>query len=184
MGVPPDPSIAPDGASASPPEVSRDEHFMLRALELARAAAERGEVPVGALIVLGDEIVAEGHNLREADADPTAHAELLVLRAAARALGAWRLLGATLYVTLEPCPMCAGALVNARVERVVYGARDPKAGALDTLYSLGRDPRLNHRFESRAGVLESACAEVLRDFFRARRKAVGSSPAVPPAASP
>lgn len=143
---------------------------MRRALVLAEEAAERGEVPVGAVLTRGDEILAEGYNLRETMADPTAHAELVVLREAARAAGAWRLGGTTLYVTLEPCPMCAGALVNARVARVVYGARDPKAGALDTLYSLGRDPRLNHRYESRAGVLEEACAEALRAFFRARRK--------------
>jgi tRNA(adenine34) deaminase len=149
---------------------AEDEHYMRRALELAREAAARGEVPVGALIVRNGEIIAEGSNCREEDKDPTAHAELLAIRAAARALGGWRLTGATLYVTLEPCAMCAGALVLARVERLVYGADDPKAGAVRSLYRLVEDERLNHRVQVTPGVLAEECGEVLREFFRKRRE--------------
>ncbi|MDI3538408.1 MAG: tRNA(adenine34) deaminase [Bacillota bacterium] len=149
---------------------AEDEHYMRRALELACEAAARGEVPVGALIVRNGEIIAEGSNCREEDKDPTAHAELLAIRAAARALGGWRLTGATLYVTLEPCAMCAGALVLARVERLVYGADDPKAGAVRSLYRLVEDERLNHRVQVTPGVLAEECGEVLREFFRKRRE--------------
>jgi tRNA(adenine34) deaminase len=136
------------------------------AVEEADAAAALGEVPVGCVVV--DEhgrMVARGHNARETMADPTAHAEIEALReAAARALS-WRLDGATAYVTLEPCAMCAGALVHARIRRVVYGCADPKGGAVDTMFGIGRDTRLNHRFEVVAGVLEDRCAAQLRGFF-------------------
>ncbi len=142
---------------------------MEQALIEARLAAAEGEVPVGALLVRDHTILARGRNRRELDADATAHAEIEVLRAAGAAQSSWRLSGTTLYVTLEPCPMCAGALVNARVDRVVYGCRDAKAGAVDSLYAIGRDPRLNHRFEVVSGVLEDGCRDVLRDFFAARR---------------
>lgn len=146
-----------------------DERWMTEALGEARLAAEAGDVPVGAVVVLGGAVVGRGRNRREADQDPTAHAEIAALRDAARAMGRWRLLGATLYATLEPCPMCAGALVLARIERLVYGCADPKAGAVHTLFEIGRDPRLNNRFEVEAGVLVEPCAEILRAFFRERR---------------
>jgi len=139
-------------------------------LESARLAALRGEVPVGCLVVDGAGVVlARAHNLRELLEDPTAHAEVLAMRDAATARGSWRLEGCTLYVTLEPCPMCAGALVNARIARVVYGCDDPRAGAIRSLWALANDPRLNHRCAVTAGVRAEECAEVLRAFFRARR---------------
>jgi len=132
--------------------------------EAARAAAE-GEVPVGAVVALGGEIIGRGRNRREALADPTAHAEILALREASAHQGTWHLDDAVLCVTLEPCPMCAGALVNARVARLVYGCTDPKAGAVDTLYRLCTDPRLNHRLTVVAGVRADECAAQLRHFF-------------------
>ena len=146
-----------------------DEQFMRAALAEAERARLRGEVPIGAVIVHEGRIVGRGHNLRETARDPTAHAELIAVRAAAAYLGSWRLVDTTCYVTLEPCPMCAGALVNARVPRVVYGCDDPKAGAVRTLYTLGDDPRLNHRFEIVPGILGAECAAVLSDFFAAIR---------------
>ncbi len=150
-----------------------DSRFMQEAIAEANAAALVGDVPVGAVVVDGaGAVVARGRNRREADQDPTAHAEIDALRRAAAALGHWRLEGATVFVTLEPCPMCAGALVNARVARVVYGCPDPKAGALDTLFAIGRDPRLNHRFAVTSGVLGEECAELLKGFF-ARLRARG-----------
>jgi tRNA(adenine34) deaminase len=137
------------------------------ALEQARAAAAEGEVPIGALVVRREDgvVLASAHNRRELDQDPTAHAEILALREAARRLGSWRLEGCALVVTLEPCPMCAGAIVNARIEELVYGADDPKAGAVRTLYALCEDARLNHRLEVVPGVLAEACAAELRSFF-------------------
>lgn len=147
-----------------------DEQYMEMALALAREAFCRGEVPIGALLVREGEILARGYNRREALQDATAHAEILVLREAGARLGSWRLLGTTLYVTLEPCPMCAGALVQARVARLVYGARDPKGGAAGTLYNIPADPRLNHRLEIKEGVLQERCAALLREFFQARRE--------------
>lgn len=146
-----------------------DEAFMRRALALARIAEEAGEVPIGALVVLNDEIVGEGWNRPIASNDPTAHAEIGALRAAAAKLRNYRLPGATLYVTLEPCPMCAGAVVQARLARVVYGAPDPKAGAAGTLFNLLQSERLNHRAEVTGGVLGEECGEMLRRFFQARR---------------
>jgi tRNA(adenine34) deaminase len=142
-----------------------DEHWMREAIEQARLAAADGEVPVGAVVVHGDEVIGRGRNLREATQDPTAHAEMLALREAARKLGSWRLIDTSLYVTLEPCPMCAGALVNARVPRVVWGCDDPKAGATRTLYAIGSDARLNHRFECVPGILADACSALLTGFF-------------------
>lgn len=142
--------------------------MMGRALDLAREALARGDVPVGALVTTGDgEILGCGGNVKAAD--PTAHAEVLALRRAAGALGHWNLRGCTLYVTLEPCPMCAGACVNARIGRVVYGARDPKAGAAGSLYDILRDVRLNHRCRVRSGVLGEECTRLLREYFAARR---------------
>ncbi len=143
---------------------------MRRALELAAAAAALGEVPVGAVLVVDGVVLGEGHNRRERDRDPLGHAELLALRAAAARLGRWRLGDATLYVTLEPCPMCAGALVNARIRRLVYGADDPKAGAVRSLYRIADDARLNHRIDVEAGVEAEASSALLRAFFRARRR--------------
>ena len=139
---------------------------MREALAEAAEAEARGEVPVGSVFVRAGAILSRGHNLREAAQDPTAHAELIALRAAAARLGTWRLSGVTAYVTLEPCPMCAGALVNARVDRVVYGATDPKAGATETLYAIGSDARLNHRFELVSGVLAEECGDALTRFFQ------------------
>lgn len=148
---------------------SADEDFMRAAIDLARQAGLAGEVPVGAVVVRNGEIVAARHNEREATNDPCAHAEVLALRDACAAAGAWRLPDATVVVTLEPCPMCAGALQAARVGRVVYGAADPKAGALGTLYNLASDPRLAHEFPVRANVLADECASLLESFFAARR---------------
>lgn len=142
---------------------------MARALELARAGALRGEVPVGAVIVRGGEVIAEAHNRTVQDSDPTAHAEALAIRSAARRLGDWRLEDCTLYSTLEPCAHCAGAVVLARVSRVVFGAADPKAGMAGSLDNLLQDPRLNHRVELLGGVLAEESGDLLRGFFRARR---------------
>ena len=144
---------------------------MRRALDLARQAAAIGEVPVGAVVyeTATGRVLGGGSNRREIDHDPTAHAELIAIRAAAAALADWRLNACTLVVTLEPCAMCAGLIVNARVGRLVYGARDPKAGATESLFRLTQDPRLNHRVDPIAGVLESECAAVLKEFFRRLR---------------
>ncbi len=142
---------------------------MGEALRLAREAASLGEVPVGAVALFEGRIVGRGANRRESARDPTAHAEMAAIREAARTLGRWRLTGVTLLVTLEPCAMCAGAMVLARIDRLVYGAGDPKAGAAGSLMDLTADPRLNHRFPVERGLLGDACAALLRDFFRARR---------------
>lgn len=147
-----------------------DEQYMRLALEEARAAAAEGEVPIGAVVVCDGEVVARAHNRRETDADPSAHAEFRALVDASQALGRWRLTGCTVYVTLEPCLMCAGLMVNARIDRCVYGAADPKGGAVGTLYDVSADPRLNHAFTVTSGVLADECADELRTFFRARRK--------------
>ena len=146
-----------------------DVAMMRRAIALADEAAAMGEVPVGAVVYRGEEIIAEAFNLRESDNDPTAHAELIAMRKAGEVLGEWRLTGCSLAVTLEPCPMCAGALVNARIERVIYGAADPKAGACHTLYKIPGDMRLNHRVEMIRGVLEPECRRQLQSFFKDRR---------------
>ena len=149
--------------------VMDDEALMDLALDEARLAAADGEVPIGAVVVVDGEVVARRHNEREATGDPTAHAEVLALRDAAEAVGSWRLEGATLVVTLEPCPMCAGAAWAARIERVVYGGTNLDAGALGSLYHLGTDPRLNHEFPVTHGVREEECLDLLVDFFADRR---------------
>ncbi|HEX6388402.1 MAG TPA: tRNA adenosine(34) deaminase TadA [Solirubrobacteraceae bacterium] len=157
----------PEFLPSSP--IVADEAYMEVAIEEARAALGHDDVPIGCVVVHDGEIIGRGHNEREARADPTAHAEVIALRQAAAALGSWRVLDATLYVTLEPCAMCAGAIVLARVPRVVYGCRDPKAGAAGSVLDVLAEPRLNHRPEVVGGVLEADCAELLREFFRARR---------------
>jgi tRNA(adenine34) deaminase len=144
-------------------------YFMRLALKEASLAFEMGEVPVGALLVKDGAVVSSSHNLRETLKDPSAHAEILALRDATRISDSWRLAGSTLYVTKEPCIMCAGALVNARIARLVYGCRDEKAGGVDSLYRIVNDERLNHRVEVVSGVLEEECAGILRRFFRERR---------------
>lgn len=146
-----------------------DEHFMRLALEEAERAGARGDVPVGAALVQAGRLLAARGNERELRRDPTAHAEMLVIREAAAILGGWRLPNATLYVTLEPCPMCAGAIVLARIDRVVFGAPDPKAGAAGTVMNVVRNPTLNHQAEVTGGVLAAECAAVLQRFFAGRR---------------
>ncbi len=143
---------------------------MAEALTLAHSAMALDEVPVGAVLVHQGEIIARAHNRRELDHDPVAHAEMLVMREGSQKLGAWRLSGTTLYVTLEPCAMCAGALVNARVDRVVFGCRDPKAGAAGSLMNLCQDPRLNHRLVVDEGLLGEESSTLLKSFFQARRR--------------
>lgn len=147
-----------------------DERWMRRALEEAAAAEALGEVPVGAVVVRGGEVVATGHNLTHTLQDPSAHAEMVAIRRAAEALGEWRLLDCTLYVTLEPCAMCSGAIVLARIPRLVFAAHDPKAGMSGSLANLVQHPRLNHRVQLTTGVLAEESGEVLRAFFRARRR--------------
>ncbi|MCW8825974.1 MAG: tRNA adenosine(34) deaminase TadA [Gammaproteobacteria bacterium] len=146
-----------------------DERWMQYALNLARQAAAENEVPVGAVLIHGDELLAEGWNQPIGHSDPTAHAEIQALRAAAERVGNYRLPDTTLYVTLEPCPMCAGAIVHARVGRVVFGAPDPRTGAGGTIFNLLQAPELNHRCEITAGVLADECGDLLRNFFRERR---------------
>lgn len=146
-----------------------DQEMMRRALSLAREAMEIGEVPVGAVVVSDNRVVSQAFNLRETLNDPTAHAERLALTLAGRSLGRWRLDECTLYVTLEPCPMCAGAIIQGRIARVVYGSPDPKAGACDSLYRLVADPRLNHRAQVTAGLLREECGAILTQFFQERR---------------
>lgn len=146
------------------------DHIMMnRAIELAKEASDAGEVPVGAVIYRGPELIAEAANNREATNDPTGHAELIAIRRAGKRLGTWRLNDCSLAVTLEPCPMCAGAMVNARLGRLVYGTDDPKAGAVKTLYSITNDPRLNHRVQIISGVHADRCRHLLQTFFRHRR---------------
>ena len=151
-------------------QIQKDEQWMRKALELARKAALADEVPVGVIIVLEDEIVAESFNLRESNARATAHAEILAIEAACEKLGRWRLSGCTMYVTLEPCVMCAGALVQSRVDRVVYGAVDPKGGAVQSLYQVLSDARLNHQPEVVGGVLSEECGTLLKEFFKNKRE--------------
>jgi tRNA(adenine34) deaminase len=147
----------------------RDEYFMRLAIREAEAALEHDDVPIGAVVVREGEVVAAGHNEREMRQDPTAHAEVLVLREASRVLGSWRLLDTVLYVTLEPCAMCAGAIVLARVPRIVYGTVDPKAGAAGSVLDVLAQPRLNHRPQVAGGLLAAECAALLTDFFGSRR---------------
>lgn len=153
-------------------QFQRDETMMRQAIAEARLALEHEDVPIGAVVVHEGRIIGRGHNQREQLQDPTAHAEIIALTAAAQAVGSWRLVDCTMYVTLEPCIMCAGALVNARLTRLVYGATDPKAGGCESLFHIVTDPRLNHRVQTLTGVLAEECARLLRDFF-ARQRALG-----------
>lgn len=159
----------PEFESADPQRLE-DERFMRAAMEQAQLAGEEGEVPIGAVVVCQGEIIAEGRNHRETDQDPSAHAEFSAIMEASRELERWRLPDCTVYVTLEPCVMCAGLMHQARIGRCVYGAPDPKAGALGTLYSVHEDERLNHNFTVEAGILRDECAQILKDFFARRRK--------------
>ena len=149
--------------------MDRDEKFMRAAMREAEKAVSKGDIPVGCVIVRDNRIIARGHNLREVKNDPTAHAEIIALRKAGKKLEDWRLNEVEVYVTCEPCAMCAGALVLARVKRVVYGCKDSKAGAVSSLFNIGLDPRLNHRFEVESGVLESECRAQLSSFFKKLR---------------
>jgi tRNA(adenine34) deaminase len=160
---------SPESRSLLEEPENGDARWMRVALEEAARAEALGEVPVGAVVVRGGEELARGHNLTHTSNDPSAHAEMIAIRRAAEEIGHWRLLDCTLYVTLEPCSMCAGAIVLARLPRLVFGARDPKAGMCGSLENLVQYPRLNHRVELTAGVLADECGAVLRDFFRARR---------------
>ena len=150
--------------------MTQDERWMRKALAEAEAAFREGEVPVGAVVVSGGRIIGRGHNQMEGLADPTAHAEILAIGAAAMHLKSWRLTGASLYVTVEPCPMCAGASVLARIKRLVYGVRDPKTGACGSLFNIVQDHRLNHRLEVTEGVLAEQASELLRSFFQQLRQ--------------
>lgn len=147
----------------------QDEYWMRQALGLAEKAASRDEVPVGAILVQDGKILASGYNLRETLHTPLGHAEMLSLQRASKKLGAWRLVNTTLYVTLEPCLMCAGAIIQARVPRLVYGTRDPKGGAVHSLYQVCQDSRLNHQLEITEGVLAEKCSQILKDFFKKKR---------------
>ena len=147
----------------------QDEHFMRLAIREASLALEHDDVPIGAVVARNGDVIGAGHNERELRQDPTAHAEVIALREAARALGSWRVLDAVMYVTLEPCAMCAGAVVLARVPRLVFGAVDPKAGAVGSIFDVLREPRLNHRPQVAGGLLAAECGALLSEFFRVRR---------------
>lgn len=159
----------PEELELDVPGLNTDEYFMRQALKLAEQAYANQEVPVGAVVVHEGRIIGKGSNQRQMLSDPTAHAEVLAITAATSSLGDWRLSGATLYVTLEPCIMCSGAIVLSRVDRVVYGASDPKAGAVESLYKILADERLNHRPQVTGGVLAPECGAILTDFFREQR---------------
>ena len=154
----------------SSPDISQYDQFMLAAIEQAQMAEAAGDVPIGCVIVRDGQIISSAHNRRIIDADPTAHAEVLAIRAAAEAIGDWRLTGCCLVVTLEPCCMCAGAIVLARLDRLVFGATDPKAGAVETMYELCTDARLNHQVEVLSGLRADECSRLLSDFFGAQRR--------------
>ena len=151
-----------------------DERYMRMAVDAAQVAEENGDVPIGAVVVHEGQVIGRAYNQREQLQDPTAHAEIIALTQAATALKLWRLHGCTIYVTLEPCPMCAGALVLARLDRLVYGCSDPKTGACGSLYDIVRDGRLNHQLEVTSGVLTDDCTRLLQDFFQSRRRTGGS----------
>jgi tRNA(adenine34) deaminase len=143
--------------------------FMEEALLEAEKAYELDEVPIGAVVVKDGRIIGRGHNLRERDKDPTLHAEMIAIRQASAVLGGWRLMDCDLYVTIEPCPMCAGAIQQARIKRLVFGARDPKAGCAGSLYNLLEDPRFNHRVEVTEGIMEHQCSQIMKDYFKQKR---------------
>ncbi|PKN16330.1 MAG: tRNA adenosine(34) deaminase TadA [Deltaproteobacteria bacterium HGW-Deltaproteobacteria-23] len=147
-----------------------DNYWMSKALDLARKAESAAEVPIGAIVVRDGKIIGRGFNQRESKNDPSAHAEIIAIRQASRRLNAWRLTGSTLYVTLEPCPMCMGAILLARIERLVFGCHDPKGGAAGSLYNLAVDPRFNHKVELVSGVMQAKCSEILSSFFRKLRQ--------------
>lgn len=149
--------------------MNQNEHWMREALKEARKALQKQEVPVGAVVVHQGQIIARAHNLKESMKSPLGHAEVIALHRASQKLGAWRLSDCTLYVTLEPCLMCAGVLYQARIERVVFGTKDPKAGALGSVYSIHQDLRLNHRYEALDGPLHHECSQILKDFFKSMR---------------
>ena len=146
-----------------------DPAFMEQALAEAQKAWQLDEVPIGAVVVRNGTVIGRGHNLREKGKDPTLHAEMIAIRQASAALGGWRLMDCDLYVTVEPCPMCAGAILQARIQKVIFGARDPKAGCAGSLYNLLDDPRFNHRAEVMEGILEDRCSRILKDYFRRKR---------------
>ena len=154
-------------------ELSTHEKYMKEALIEARKAFDADEVPIGAVIVKDDVIIARGHNRRETDRDPTAHAEMVAMRHAAGYLGGWRLLGCGIYVTIEPCPMCAGAAIQARLNMICYGAEDPKAGCCGTFYNLPEDDRFNHNAKVISGILRGECAEIMKEYFADKRKKSG-----------
>ncbi|MFY9218114.1 MAG: tRNA adenosine(34) deaminase TadA [Tepidanaerobacteraceae bacterium] len=154
----------------STPKNEKDLFFMTLALQEAKRAAEIDEVPIGAVVVKDDEVISKAHNLRETLQDATAHAELLAIKEACEVLGTWRLIGCTLYVTLEPCPMCAGAIILSRVDKLVFGAKDPKGGACGSVVNLTADDRFNHRPEVVEGVMAKECGEILKAFFQGKRK--------------
>ena len=154
----------------STPKNEKDLFFMTLALQEAKRAAEIDEVPIGAVVVKDDEVISKAHNLRETLQDATAHAELLAIKEACEVLGTWRLIGCTLYVTLEPCPMCAGAIILSRVNKLVFGAKDPKGGACGSVVNLTADDRFNHRPEVVEGVMAKECGEILKAFFQGKRK--------------
>ena len=156
--------------SDTPPDLETDQQFMAEALRQALMALDVDEVPVGAVIVRNGRVIGRAHNQRELLHDPTAHAEMIAITQAAEHVGNWRLEDCTMYVTLEPCAMCAGAMVLARLPRLVFGASDPKAGAVGSVYDIPRDPRLNHTVEVTGGVLERECGEILTEFFRKKRE--------------
>lgn len=160
--------------------MSNDETYMRLALAEAQKAFDLGEVPIGAVLVMDGKVIASAHNLRETRNDATAHAEILVIGEACRKLNRWRLSGGVLYVTIEPCPMCAGALVMSRMDRVVYGSTDYKAGAAESIFNIVNHPGLNHRLEATGGVLDDECRGIMQRFFRGRRKTSASKKADPP----
>jgi tRNA(adenine34) deaminase len=162
--------------SGKPKKIS-EEHFrfMQEALKEAEKALKKGEVPIGAVIVSGNKIIARGHNLKESLADPAAHAEIVALKKASKKLKRWRLSDSTIYVTLEPCIMCMGALIQARIERLVFGCYDPKAGAAGSLYDISNDWRLNHRIKLTTGVMAEKCSKILKDFFKDLRRVAPKS---------
>lgn len=146
-----------------------DNYYMQLALRESEKAFTAGEVPIGAVIVVDGKVISQAHNMKETWLDPTAHAEVVAIRKACKALDRWRLSGATMYVTLEPCPMCAGAIVQSRIERLVYGVKDPKAGAVDSLFNMLQNDALNHQLIVKSGVLAEECGQVLKDFFQKKR---------------
>jgi len=159
----------PSNSNSNHGDTQIDLQMMRRALKQADLAAKAGEVPVGAVVYRGEHVLAEAHNLRETDGDPCAHAEVLALRQASQTIGSWRLIDCSIAVTLEPCPMCAGAMILARINKLVFGATDPKMGSVQTLYQLCSEKRFNHQLQVQGGIMGKACGEILTNFFQQRR---------------